>query len=396
MEGSGEPAPKRVKHEETIFKTFDKCLRSQLDKVRKSLRDGMSDLNLRFLKIRCANANASVSFSKATCDTESHVWPESSGIALTGKKVKCVIGSIFVEGLDMMEKYFKRGKIPEDPDYQKALEKLLTFLSKSREDNEALFEDMKDMSEGDWAIRVAQHLLVQLSVYDSYLIDSYKGCNFSCCPCPRKDHLLGFTCDTSFGCENSWHGKPDIIVQDIPVTVQMEGMPALRPEPSAETAVSSIDNKFLQQHKAQLKAQTITFSPLQEKTNKCKLRNSLVPGIGISTKYLLVNFYDSVHDVLLTSKPLTIFKGEELMYSTILFLWLTLNYRLLCSGLTETMKPFKAGFFDVVDISTFRENVRRPLHVSHEDDDDDDDDPTDNPGLSFNPPPSLLSKYIDP
>ena len=200
------------------------------------------------------------------------------------------------------------------------------------------------------------------------------------------------------GCENSWHGKPDIIIQDVPVTVRMEGMPVPRPEPSAETSVSSVekkkDKKFLRQHKAQLKAQTITFSPLQEKINKCKLRNTLVPGIGISTKYLLVNFYDSVEDVFLSSKPLAIFKGDELMYSTVLFLWLTLNYRLLCSGLTETMKPFKAGFFDIVDIATFKEDVRRPLHVLHEDDDDD-DYTIDNPGQSFDPPPSLIKTYIE-
>lgn len=129
---TSESAAKRAKLEQNkIFKTFDRNFKSELDKGRLSLRDGMSDLNLNFLKITCANANSSVSFSKATCDTEPLLWPGSSGI-LAGKKVRCVIGSIFVEGLAIMDKYFNENKIPEDLGYQKALEKLLVFFSEGK------------------------------------------------------------------------------------------------------------------------------------------------------------------------------------------------------------------------------------------------------------------------
>ena len=74
----------------------------------------------------------------------------------------------------------------------------LIFLSLS--DQSPLLENVPENSEGEWTIRLAQHLLSKLSVHKSYVICAYKGCKFgSTCPCPKHDDLVGFSGDTSFG-----------------------------------------------------------------------------------------------------------------------------------------------------------------------------------------------------
>ena len=58
----------------------------------------------------------------------------------------------------------------------------------------------EDKKEGEWAIRIAQHLLSKLSVHRSYVKAPYSGCKFeSTCPCPLQDNLVGYSGDTSFG-----------------------------------------------------------------------------------------------------------------------------------------------------------------------------------------------------
>ena len=69
-------------------------------------------------------------------------------------------------------------------------------------DHSPLLEDegKKERKEGEWAIRIAQHLLSKLSVHRSYVIAPYPGCEFEdTCPCPLHDNLVGSTGDTSLG-----------------------------------------------------------------------------------------------------------------------------------------------------------------------------------------------------
>ena len=166
------------------------------------------------------------------------------------------------------------------------------------------------------------------------------------------------------GYKFGWHGWTDIIIEDIPVSVQ-DRAAQMKPKPDAK--ISSIEVKntpcFSLENEAQMKAQTITFSPLQAKYNKSELRNCLIPGIGIGTRDVLAFFYDSENDILLRSDDMALFLDKELAYSVVIFLWLTLNYRLFCSGLTEEMNKFKAGFFEVVDFEEFTNNIERPMHI---------------------------------
>ena len=203
------------------------------------------------------------------------------------------------------------------------------------------------------------------------------------------------------GYKFGWHGETDIIIQEIPVSVH-ESAAEMKPKPDAKVSVNSIEVKntpwFSLDNEAQMKAQTITFSPLQVKYNKTELRNCLIPGIGIGRRDVVAFFYDSEYDILLRSDDMALFLDQELTYSVVIFLWLTLNYRLFCSGLTEEMNRFKAGFFDVVDFEEFINNVERPMHIKpSEESVFQKRKPSANPACSrFKRPPRPDIKYKDP
>ena len=123
--GEGEPAAKKVKlqNEDPIFKSFDNDLKQKLNRCRLLI----SNSNLIFLKITCANAKSRVRFSNATCDTETIKWPDSED-----EDVNCMVEDLFVEGLDILDVYFNKHQIPEDPRYQSALAKFLKFFSEGK------------------------------------------------------------------------------------------------------------------------------------------------------------------------------------------------------------------------------------------------------------------------
>ena len=209
-------------------------------------------------------------------------------------------------------------------------------------------------------------------------------------------HLLKVVCSIS-GYKHGWHGDADIIIEQIPVSIE-ETPPLVKPKPDAYNAVNSTEMKatpsFSQEIEAQVRAQTITFSPLQLRNHKTELRNYLIPGIGIGTRDVLVYFYDSENDIFLRSYDMTLFSEGKITYYVVIFLWLTLNYRLFCSGLTEEMKTFKSGFFDLIDIDEFINNVQRPLHIKPS---EDTFIATLNPDTRFKPAPGPVPeiKYID-
>ena len=143
------------------------------------------------------------------------------------------------------------------------------------------------------------------------------------------------------------------------------------PDEISEKSVSSIEIKshenFTEGDASQLLAQTIVFSFLQNKYNKNKMKNSLVPGIGISTKYLYINLYDSVNDVFLSTHSVAMFGVGKLLVDKVVLLWLTLNYRYFCTGITEEMMKCKADFHRRLDdmLPEYAHNVKRPLHLTH-------------------------------
>ena len=162
---------------------------------------------------------------------------------------------------------------------------------------------------------------------------------------------------------------------NLPVQLLKEPLDTQDTQDCTEGSVSSIEIKsnenFVDADEKQLLAQTIVFSFLQMKYNELKLKHSLIPAIGISTKHLYINFYDCINDVYLSSDTALEMFDERggkcrVLVEIVVLLWLTLNYRYFCSGITEEMKNCKADFHKRLDdmISVYSEKFQRPVHVS--------------------------------
>ena len=126
----------------------------------------------------------------------------------------------------------------------------------------------------------------------------------------------------------------------------------------------------------QLTAQSIVFSFLQNRYNKERMKSRLVPAISISLKNYQIICYDSEQDVLVStvadSADTRLFDDtiKSLNFCSVVVLWMTLNYRLLCSGVPTYSKKIrlrnvKAEFFERVGdhLYLYEEEVERPAHV---------------------------------
>lgn len=144
-----------------------------------------------------------------------------------------------------------------------------------------------------------------------------------------------------------WHGSVDIIIKNDLVIENLEkeqGSPGGKSPVTVEVKTKS-DNLS---RNPQLVAETIVFSFLQKRTHP-ELSNFLIPCVGFSSRAMLLMFYDSEHDVFLESSLIPLFSSTcKNMFSVeaILVTWLAVNYRFLCTGLTDEMLPFKARFFE--------------------------------------------------
>ena len=147
-----------------------------------------------------------------------------------------------------------------------------------------------------------------------------------------------------------------------------------------ESSVSSISSVEIKIDTAlaaemQLTAQSIVFSFLQKKFNKDKMKTNLVPAISITLKNYQLMCYDSEQDILMStiadSEDTKLFDDtiKSLQYTSVVVLWMALNYRLLCSGVPHSQKirlpDVKAGFFERVGdhLYLYEDAVQRPAHA---------------------------------
>ena len=170
------------------------------------------------------------------------------------------------------------------------------------------------------------------------------------------------------GCEKGWHGSVDILLENnLPIQIFNSTELDDQPERSLSPSETKSSDALSESDESQLIAQTIVFSFLEHKYNKSELKNALVPAIGISASHVNVNLYDCENDIFLASeKNLKILSGRKLYNEIVVLLWLVLNYRDFCSGITDEMKSFKADFHRRVDdlLCEYRDNVKMPLHLS--------------------------------
>ena len=151
-----------------------------------------------------------------------------------------------------------------------------------------------------------------------------------------------------------WHGSVDILLgQHLDVPVYAKDPDYAVSGTDVGGSLSSFemkDSNNLMINRAQIIAETIVFAFLQKKNNPA-FENYLIPTVAISKEHVLFHFYDPEHDILLESAPYTIFLRNKLFYPTVLALWLTLNYKAFCTGITRGMKEsnFTADFLSRVD-----------------------------------------------
>lgn len=142
-----------------------------------------------------------------------------------------------------------------------------------------------------------------------------------------------------------WHGSVDVIIKNDLVIENLEK------EQDSPGGKSPVEVKLISDNLSrnpQLVAETIVFSFLQKKTHP-ELPNFLIPCVGFKRSAMLLMLYDSEHDVFLESSLIPLFSSTcKNMFSVeaVLVTWLAVNYRFLCTGLTEEMLPFKACFFE--------------------------------------------------
>ncbi|VDI32471.1 Hypothetical predicted protein [Mytilus galloprovincialis] len=349
----------------SFFKDFLKkeIEKDLLEEAYISLCHGSSDMVFRTLEILQTNALLSEEFSRASCEVQMFEKYRTDEKPLA--RIYAA-GSIFQNGIFILKKFLDpHPQVPEDEKQMEALKKLLNYLLKDHDI--ALEEESGTCDDAEWAVIVALHLLSPLTVDGSYKIDdSYDNLRFQpnslSCPCKTGEHgdsEDGDFDDTSFGWIDGWHGKSDILINNVSVHLANVEDDSFKVGSSAVSSSESSPETKTSNHQEQVLAQSIVFSFLQRKENRNNLKH-LVPTIGISKKKIVIYFYDSEEDVLLGTTELDLFGYKStICYDTIVILWLTLNYDIFCTGITDSMKNCKAEFF--TRVGSFLENYRNDV-----------------------------------
>lgn len=155
-----------------------------------------------------------------------------------------------------------------------------------------------------------------------------------------------------FGNFKVWHGCLDILLGSSSLSASLTedkntdslGREKLSTEENTGDTLEDWDVT------SQMLAQTIVYS-FTESTLYPENYQNLIPSIGVTRSNIIYYFYDCEHDILLKSPAFTIFDDKGVRIFTILCTWFVVNYKYLCSGLTDHMiqKAKKAKFFDHAD-----------------------------------------------
>ena len=175
-----------------------------------------------------------------------------------------------------------------------------------------------------------------------------------------------------------WHGTADILANELSIAVRSVTSTDKSPSIDKSPGRSSIEVKVKQNVENQLTAQTVCFSFLQSQRHP-EYTNTLVPCIGISCQEVMIYMYDSVKDRFIQAVVLNLFDEKykqdstsaedeitstdnestpaqgiveaKVCMSTVIALWLALNYKLFSSfsrpvsDFVQTLPP--ADFFKV-------------------------------------------------
>ncbi|XP_053375464.1 uncharacterized protein LOC123535189 [Mercenaria mercenaria] len=268
-----------------------------------------------FVRLEQCNAAFSCCFTQAWCATLRHV--EDEDVDEKNKKL-VYFGSVL--DVDVLKNFLNnQSKISKEQ--AKALEKLADSLDNIQEINKVLKEELEnsDQSEVRWAVVCASHLLTSLAITNQMTVsDTGSPARFHQCPCAsgcKKPIRVG---DTSIGHKDVWHGSVDILLGPVAIVTSPEQ------ELFAE-GISTFELKMgnLEVGRHQLIAETIVFSHAQ---NSLGYKLGLVPTIALSKDRVKVFMYDPNKDLLYESVELPLFDDRNLSVSTVVALWLAINY----------------------------------------------------------------------
>ncbi|XP_033725964.1 uncharacterized protein LOC117315720 [Pecten maximus] len=352
------PKCPRVGNEDSIFSSFSSNqdlfdgLRQDLSGLQTSVGFGLA-----LLKIQLCDAKFSTTFSNACLHAVRQTDLDDED------RVAYTFGSVFDRGCGVLKSFLDdpHGRIPQRKGEHIALCKLLTMLENTKDVNKALTIDHgQQISRTEWTIRLAHHFLSPLAVNPTFLIDSHSCDQRDRCPC-CNEKIAGSFDDTSIGSKDGWHGYLDIVFgveRFAAVKIAVEEPDSPGGENRSAVEVKAQDG--LKSCRNQILAETVVFSFLQKKYHS-EYDNYLIPTIGISRQYVVFYFYDCVNDMLMETPPIRLLKNNKLIKSTILAVWLVLNYKYFCSGITKGMRDrnFTADFFKHVGdcIQIYRNDV---------------------------------------
>ena len=146
-----------------------------------------------------------------------------------------------------------------------------------------------------------------------------------------------------------WHGSADVLLGLDEVAVNFITSEVYYVEDTS----SSDEIEYFQRptdYRGRIFSQTLVFGCLQKQICP-SLKHYLIPTIAISRSLVKFFFYDPEKDILMESAPFDLFVHDgvnySIPYSTVLALWLCINYKHLSSGVPVTMlkdQRFRANF----------------------------------------------------
>ncbi|XP_069126609.1 uncharacterized protein [Argopecten irradians] len=339
----------------TIFSDFPVDLRNRLfSAIMTSFLDtgpplhflGIGPVSITTLSIDNCNGEEPYAFCDAYC-------------SVSRQEKRYLLAELFEMGIDILINYVKSEEIPRSKKERIVLSKLLHFLKNSEEKGETdplqNLDKLEDQTEIN--IVLANHLFGKLSSTPDFLMDIQGKQKGDSCPClSPMCKVTGSFGDTSVGNDQVWHGNLDIIVKnDLAIQSPKEA--------ESQGVKSPVEvkkgGKCLQKN-PQLIAETIVFSFLQKQKHP-ESNHYMFPCIGILDTEMVFYFYDSEHDVLLESNRISLLTPDSnISIVAVVSAWLVVNYRFLCSGLADILKPEKASFFSKVKskLSVYQNQLR--------------------------------------
>ncbi|XP_060603219.1 uncharacterized protein LOC132756229 [Ruditapes philippinarum] len=162
------------------------------------------------------------------------------------------------------------------------------------------------------------------------------------------------------GLHGGWHGKVDILV-----TCKNEELLPVFIGESIDDEILETDENIVDNSLDQIMAEAIVFSFFQRKQYFGRLKHNLIPSIGIISGRLIVFMYDCENDVLLGSSVMPLLNQGGIAVSSVISLWLVLNYKLFGTGLIDELKRYQANVHRLLGdekLEEYRTKVSMPFN----------------------------------